>query len=79
MRGKSLAIEMAGFEQQVAQKLFTSRLSKFSASDRASAISNINERFNGGFDRFVGSSVRKEKRGHPEFIDKSFIKIPLKY
>ncbi|MET1257485.1 hypothetical protein, partial [Aliikangiella maris] len=54
LRGKQLAIEMAGFEQQVAQRVFNHSLSMFSPSSRSSIVNNINERFNGWFDRAVG-------------------------
>ena len=57
IRGKSLAIEMASFEQRLAQKLLVKSLSWYNPSMQSKIVSNINERFNGGWDRFWGYYV----------------------
>lgn len=43
LRGKDLATEMAGFEQEIAQGLLENSLGNYSARDRAEIVNNINE------------------------------------
>ena len=73
MSGKSLAIEMAAFEQGVAQDLLDRELSNYNTSDKLDIIHNVNERFNGSWDRGVG------RRGPLDYISNTIRVLDRQY